>query len=480
MPEHSADVVRSKLVLACLVVALLGTALAGAIGGWSSLRTSRPRAAPALEAIVAGATGSTWSCAGATASGGPAPGALILSNAGSAPTRADVELISDRGEARHVPVTVPAAAELTISERGPGRWVGAVVNVYGGTLYATERISTPWGISVQPCAPEASSTWYFASGSVLAASSEEITLVNPYSSVADVRLSFTTDQGVEEPSAFSSIAVPAQGMAAVDIGSHLRRRRFIAATVQALSGEVVAFRTEIVRHAPPGTAPGATLQLGSPRASRLAWFAAGGQGPGRAERFWLYNPGSHAAVVRLYLSGGGATDGPGGGRVGQSGVTSVDVGAQAVAELTSNGQSWVLPGTTYSVTMHSNVPVVVERDLFALPRSGTQGMASLAGATSAASTWLLPSLAGWAAGHDPVGAVVDVFDPGRFGARVEVAGASAVLAPGQEVQVPLPMGYWRHPVVAKATAPVVVSIDAYSASRRPGTDLSPAIALQAP
>ncbi|HET9060580.1 MAG TPA: DUF5719 family protein, partial [Acidimicrobiales bacterium] len=481
-----------------------------------------PAAAPAGEALVAGAAGSTWSCAGATGPRGQAPGALTLSNLGARPARAEVELVSDQGWSRHVPVTVSPGAELVVQENAPGTtsWAGAVVTVYGSGVAVTQRINTRWGTSLQPCAPSASTTWYFASGSVLSGTSEEITLVNPYASVADVKLSFVTDEGVEAPAAFSSISVPPRGMASVNLASHLRRRQFVAATVEALSGEVVAFRTEVVRPGPPGAGvAGATLQLGSPSPSRLAWFAQGGQGPGQTETFWAYNPGTRPARVHMSFSGD-----VGGGAAGQAGYTSVEVAAHGVARIVTNGQSWVLPGSRYSVTVRSDVPVVVERDLLAEPESGVRGRASLAGSGVAAPLWVLPALAGWALpaparverarvaqpsliAGSPFGRLfqsarqvlqppdsllgqhqgapgatvfVDVFNPGLRSADLTLAGARGALGPGQAERIPLSAAYWGRPVLVRSTAPVVVSVFAYSASQLPGADLSPAVPVVQP
>ena len=59
-------------------------------------------------------------------------------------------------------------------------------------------------------------------------------------------LSFTTNEGVERPQQFQGLVVPADGLVAVNLGDHLRRRQFIATTVTARSGRLVAWKTDVV------------------------------------------------------------------------------------------------------------------------------------------------------------------------------------------------------------------------------------------
>ena len=105
----------------------------------------------------------------------------------------------------------------------------------------------PLGRSSTPCATAGSSQWYFATGATLINASVAMSLLNPYPTDAVVDLSFTTDQGVEAaPSSSRGWSCPPDGLIAVNLGDHLRRRQFIATTVTARSGRLVAWKTDVV------------------------------------------------------------------------------------------------------------------------------------------------------------------------------------------------------------------------------------------
>ena len=102
-------------------------------------------------------------------------------------------------------------------------------------------------------------------------------------------LSFSTDQGLEDPAAFRGVVVPAQGLTVLNLGSHLRRRTHVAVTITTRSGSVVAFETELVTKpadkAPRVGVPGAldpvepvagvTLTLGAMQPSASLWWPRG-------------------------------------------------------------------------------------------------------------------------------------------------------------------------------------------------------------
>ena len=117
-----------------------------------------------------------------------------------------------------------------------------------------------------PCATAGSSQWYFATGATLINASVGLSLLNPYPTDAVVDLSFTTDQGVEQPQEFQGLVVPPDGLLTVNLGDHLRRRQAIATTVTARSGRLVAWKTDVVT--PP--ARGEAL-LGTPGRPPARW-----------------------------------------------------------------------------------------------------------------------------------------------------------------------------------------------------------------
>lgn len=376
-----------------------------------------PSEAPAV------ALSSAWFCAGATASNGTvAPGELVFANAGRQSVRGSVQLVSHTGHDKKLSLSVPAGATRTLEEQLPGvpggkaaPWVGALVTLYGGMASVSQVVRTPEGISSQPCASSASTSWYFADGATLRNATDEISLLNPYAVDAIADLSFTTEYGQEEPAAFEGVVVPADGLVVVNLGSHLRRREHIAVTVRARTGQIVAFQTELVTPPPPGAplvgnngglnpaAPvaGATVTLGATEPSTSWWWPEGADGGGLTESYVVYNPGGQPATVSLSLLSQGA-----GGGLGSS--SELSVGPYGTATVTTNGQPWALPGIAYAAHLVSTngVAVVAERSVLAGPPSPERGRGVLIGQDQPASNWLLagsPALALSQPAHQPAG-----------------------------------------------------------------------------
>jgi Family of unknown function (DUF5719) len=393
-----------------VVLGALTSVLVAALALGDTGTVSHPAQAAELQAPSEAPTvalSSSWFCAGATVSnGGPAPGELVLANAGSESLTGAVKLVSHSGRRETLEVTVPAGATRTLDEQfpsvhgGPGApWVGALVTLYGGMASVSQLVRSPEGVSAQPCASAAATHWYFVDGATLRNATEEISLINPYSEVAIADLSFTTEYGQEEPVVFEGVVVPADGLTVLNLGSHLRRRTRIAVTVSVRTGQVAAFETELVTPPPPGAplvgrngglnpaapTPGATLTLGSSAPGTSWWWPEGADGAGLTENYVFYNPGGHAATLRLSLISQGA-----GAGLGSS--TEVTVGPYATAEVTTNGQPWALPGVTYAarVVSTNGVPVVAERSLVGGPPSPERGLGVLLGQDQPGNSWLLP------------------------------------------------------------------------------------------
>ncbi len=219
----------------------------------------------------------------------------MIANSGAAAVPGVVTLVPSSGRAVRIPVTIPAQGRKVIAEdvRQGSPWIGAIVDIEAGGVAVQQEVSGPLGNSSAPCATAGSSQWYFAAGATLVNAQVGLSLLNPYSTDAIVDLSFTTNQGVEAPEEFQGLIVPPDGLIAVNLGDHLRRRQFIATTVTARSGRLVAWKTDVVT--PPtssevllGTAaadgplsdpaapiPGVTLTLGVPDTA-TSWTWAGG------------------------------------------------------------------------------------------------------------------------------------------------------------------------------------------------------------
>jgi hypothetical protein len=361
----------------------------------------------------------------------------------------------------------------------------------------TQVVSTPQGSASQPCASSSSSQWYFPDGATLRNASDEISLLNPYPVDAVADLSFTTDEGQEEPDAFRGVVIPALGLTVLDLGGHLRRRSHIAVTVTTRAGGIVAFETELVTKPPAGVprlgVPGAidpvlpeagvNLTLGAAQASTSWWWPEGADGPGLTERYVVYNPGGSTAQLRLSLVAGG-----GGGGLGSS--SQLTVGPYGTSVVTTNRQPWALPGIAYATHLQSTngVSVVAERSVTASSPSPYRGIGALLGQAAPAQQWLVPP-------NVQVlvpGIWLEVVNPGTRpavvtvalvwgGRRAPVAGLpSLLLGPGQRGEEQLSGMDTDEVLLLSSSQPVLVEKDSYEVAPANGVDLAPVVALGSP
>jgi hypothetical protein len=491
---------------------VLGLLAAAIVAGvlLNQLHTGSPvvpvaQAEAASEAPAVALSGS-WYCAGGTeAPGSVAAGELVFANAGAAPVRGTVRLVSPIGYFRKMNITVPAGATSTVAEqflglsrKAPKPWVGALVTLYGGMASVSQVISTPEGAASQPCASAASTHWYFVDGATLRNASDHISLLNPYPVDAIADLSFTTEEGQEDPAAFEGVLVPANGLTVVNLGSNLRIREHIAVTVTARTGQVVAYQTELVTRAPAraqfegphqglnpaAPVPGATLELGATGPSTSWWWPAGSDGTGLSESYIAYNPGPAAARVSLALLSQGTESGDGGS-------SQATVPPYGTAVVKTNGQPWALPGIIYAAHLASTngVPIVAERSVSGTAPASMRGLATLLGQAQAAKYWLLPGTSAMAPTKHRGQVWLEVVDPGPKAAVLNVetrAGGHLAqtiglpplaLRAGGRTGLELPAGTADEALLVKSSQPILVEDDAWALRPQTGVNLSPVVAL---
>jgi len=461
----------------------------------SSGASSGPAGQPVPVAAPIGAMSSSWFCAGATdvrKTLGDAPGAVIVANSGLAPVPVVVSLIPSQGASRKIAMTVPAESGRVIDEAVPGGtpWIGAIVDVDGGGVVVEQAIIGRYGRSATPCATSGSQDWYFASGATLVNAGVELSLLNPYPVDSVVDLSFTTDQGQESPQGFQGLVVPAGGMLNVNLGDHLRRRQWIATTVAARTGRIVAWKTDWVH--PPQTGaviegtkaaenpladpaapvPGSTVTLGASSAGTSWTWADGLTETGFSESYVVYNPSPVPAEVRLALTldQGVAEPFP------------LSVGPGQVTTITSGAEARIPAGVRHSAVLTSvnGVPVVAER-LLTVDAPHESGVAELLGGRMAASRWLL---AGAHADRTHQGVVV-LYNPGDAPVSVAINGLNGSSAPlvsvgrvivpaGRRVSVLINRGTQvvAEPLLVDASGQVYAEQDLYGANGATGVSLS--------
>jgi Family of unknown function (DUF5719) len=497
--------VRRWPVLVGLAAVVVAGVLLSQLGTGTPSPVATAPAASASDAPVTALSGS-WFCAGATAApDSVASGELVFANAGTTAVQGTVRLVSPIGYFRRMSVTVPAGSTSTVVEEflglprhAPRPWVGALVTLYGGMASVSQVISTPEGAASQPCASAASTHWYFVDGATLRNASDHISLLNPYPVDAIADLSFTTNEGQEDPSAFEGVLVPANGITVVNLGSNLRLREHIAVTVTARTGQLVAFETELVTRPPAGAyfegphqglnpaAPvdGVTLALGATRPSPSWWWPAGSDGNGLSETYIAYDPGPVPARLSLVLLSQGTESG-----LGTS--SELTVAPYGTASVRTNGQPWALPGIMYAVHLVSTngVPVVAERSVSASRPSPIAGLGALIGQAQPADDWLLPGTSAMAPTKHRGQVWLEVANPGQKAAVLNIEAltgshlAQAVGIPplgvraGGRTGLELPAGTADEALVVKSSQPVVVEDDSWANRPQVGINLAPVVAL---
>lgn len=529
----------SEAVRAGIVVVLAGALILGGLidrtRGHSPVSNSAS-VSPAPVAAPARALSSSWFCAGATDShagsgnysgsadhpgsarhsgsgrhggsgnhagpsrpGGPAPGAVVIANSGSVPAPGVVSLVPSTGPTVQVPVTVPAQGSQVIAEDVPGGapWIGAIVDIDAGGVAVEQEVNGPLGASSTPCATAGSSEWYFAAGATLVNTQTELTLLNPYPTAAIVDLAFTTNQGVESPEQFQGLTVPSDGLVAVNLGDHLRRRQFIATSVTARSGRLVAWKTQVVT--PPSSGevllgtpaasspladpanpiPGVTVTLGAPDTGTTWTWAEGIAGNGVNESYVIYNPGDGTAQLKLSVELDQGVAEP----------FDLSVGPDQVTTVMSSQEVRIPPGVGHAAVLQSvnGVPVMAERVVSAASPSVWSGNGELPGGQVAASRWLLaaaqadPTHDGWVVIYNPGSSAVEASLSGP-GPGDQAALETVTVPSGRQASIHLNQlrRQLNEPLVLTATGLVYTELDTYGAGGAPGVSLSFGVPLSGP
>ncbi|MGH9282224.1 MAG: DUF5719 family protein, partial [Acidimicrobiales bacterium] len=430
-------------------------------GGAVADRTERPslsmpeaaaRRALMPTAAPGDALASTWFCVGATAeAGSPADGVVVVANPTDQEAAGAVTVVPAEGEPGRTEITVAprSTVQVRLREVKASPHAAALVQLDRGQVVAELVVGGPSESDATPCSSRASDRWYFADGVTAKDATLSLALFNPFPDDARVDLSFSTDQGRAEPSAFRPVLVPARSIVVKDIGQHVRRREAIATTVRVSAGRVVAAQ---VQTRTVGGKAGVSTALGAPSLGTEWHFAHGLVGDGTDEHYAVYNPGRNEASVlfRVILDDGVAEDFE---RV---------VPAQSRLDVVLNEEVGVPRGVGHSTTVESlnGGRVVVARALAYAPPAPVVGRADTLGARRAATEWVFP--AGGTGGATDEYLVLS--NPGDADATVsvralgeassELSGLQRVkVASGRRAQVPLREHVRRSPL------PLVVTSD---------------------
>ncbi len=422
---HASPQVARLLTIAVVVAVIALSAFADR----STKRPARTLAASGMPvAGPAAALSSSWFCAGPASSPAHlADGRLVVANAASRPLRGKVTIIPSVGGSVTQDLQIGPTDSVVVPEKTAtaAPYLGALVQLEGGQASVQQVVTGTAGTSSTACVTTGSTRWYFAAGTTQDSSTLSISLFNPYPDDAIADLSFTTDQGQENPQDFQGIVIPASSVVGFDLGSHLRRRTSVATTVTLRAGRVAAFETETVQAqsqaatatAPQGTTPwppGVSIMAGAPAAAPSWWWPGGAPSDGVSEQYVIYNPGRQPAQVALGID----LD------QGSADPFQVNVAPFGTAVVATNSESRIPKGVGHGAWLRSTngVSVVAERLVLAPTSPGgasspPTGAAEALGSVLRSARWLVPG----DGSTDAVNQTVAVYNPGLTPVRVSIS-----------------------------------------------------------
>ncbi len=355
----------------------------------------------------ADALDTAWFCAGQSAGDDTvADGTLVVANVGTGVARGTVEAVTAGDDPERVvePLEVPALTtrRVRVADLVEADWAAATVSLDGGTVVVEHEVVGPEGRDVAPCQTRAGAAWRFASGASTRDATMTLAIYNPFPGSATVDLSFTTDDGVREPSAFQGIPVAPRSLVVADVSSVVTERAVITTSLTARRGQVVVDRIQTFDGEGAATTAeeadaegyftprGLTVTPAVPEPREVWSLPAGVTSSFVREQIVVANPGDDVAEVELtfdlaepdrngVLDPFPITVGPGESRV-------FDVAAIEA-----------IPAVSHSIQVRSEngVPVVVDRLLSAVEDAPYEGTAASTGSPVAAPHWV------FAAGPDP-------------------------------------------------------------------------------
>ncbi|HVL99809.1 MAG TPA: DUF5719 family protein [Egibacteraceae bacterium] len=356
----------------------------------------RPAEPVAQDTAQAGA----WYCPATAGEGESA--VLTVAAVGEQPSRITVVRYPERRPTPDPAVEVAPGGEHALV-LGPGEATTPVaVRWEGGPATASWRIEsgdTPGA----PCEPGPAETWHLAGLDTAGGSRSTLHLFNPFGVDAVARITFATPEGRVVLLLTDNVLVEANSTARIDLGQFQPEQPDLGATVEVLTGRLVA-QGELVLE-PVGERPGPSGRALVPAATaaRDDW-AFGYARVDETSSSWvsIMNPGAREAAVEIRVSAPTPEAAMQEYSVPAGGVIAVDL-----AQLSEEPEFGV---AAFSV---NEVPVVVHR-VTTLRAAGREGLAVSRGAQPSARWALVGAGAGERRGR------VTVYNPGGEELTVDV------------------------------------------------------------
>jgi len=366
--------------------------------------------------------GSTWYCAGGTASeGGMADHTIQIANPTDRPRQATVTVLTGEvatspppadaaggaGEDTTTttappststtvastttarPAPIPHIVELPALSRvdvrlaellgAPATLAGAVVEVDGGQLAVEHNVNGDLGRATAPCSTTASASWSLPWGVTSRGNRELIVFMNPFPDDATVDVSFATDEGVRDVTRFEGFIVPGRSVVGAFVEEDMRRAQ-VSADIRVRGGRLIVDRIQAF----DGTdgRQGLSLALGVPSAAETWMFPAGGKSDSLSEQVVVYNPGEEVAEVEVEVR----LDDPGELGPPEPFELTVAPGRYALVDLTAEER---VPAGGHALVVRSlnGVPVAAEKVNWTKAPATSVGVTSTTGSPFAGPTW---------------------------------------------------------------------------------------------
>ncbi|MGB0112821.1 MAG: DUF5719 family protein, partial [Ilumatobacteraceae bacterium] len=237
-------------------------------------------------------TGS-WFCPGVPATGEDGVGGeVVIANRDDEPLVGRFSILTVNGLEVEQPVVVEPWSRgiIDVDAYVTAPFASVVVEIDGARGFVEQRATHPAGDSVSACSTDTSGEWYFADGFTVDGSVETLILTNPYDDAAVVNLTFATESGEAQPTAFQGYTVLPQSVETIQMGQSglgARDEAVIGVQVEAERGRLVVGRAQ---HYLGGGRLGYQVGLGAPALRDQFWFADGERGDGITETYPIYNP----------------------------------------------------------------------------------------------------------------------------------------------------------------------------------------------
>jgi hypothetical protein len=460
--------IRRGPILFVVVVALVAAVVAQQRGGSTPSPSTAAVAARASVGVPPADVASTaWYCAAGTSTpDGDATETVVVASVAHTAVQVTITVMAGGDKApgtdrlRLAPgeeVSVPVSNVLATAQPG------VVVEAVGGPIVVSHVLEHGNDIAVESCARTASADWYFASGTTVDGSQQNLVLFNPFGDDAIVDVSFVTDTGEQEPAELQAMVVPRRSRVTVAVQDSVLRQTRVAAQVHARTGRVVAEQTQTFDNVDidGSTRDGIALSAGATAPATRWQVPAGSTRNGGRVQLALANFSSDEASVSVKTAVVGTEGLPAQTvRVPSQGVEVVDVTSRVPVD------SDVAVTATARTVGGRLVPVVAEMLASWSPASSTAGVAGTMGTTVTATRWVVP-----VPDVDAQGTIT-VFNPGPDPVTAEILAARDVdrrvgptsepelaIAPGQAKTVRVvTVGSRPVPTVVTAGHPVVVGL----------------------